>query len=84
MNSTTAKHATWFLRILDPKLIKYQFTARGEVVHAEKFQCVLVSKNPKEYMIGNVSFVFQDRSAPKKASQAYKANLTFEILANPC
>ena len=78
MNNTTAKHATWILRILDPKLIKYKFSARGQVVNAEKFQCVLVSQNPKEYMIGNVPFAFQDRNAAKKAFQIYTTNLTFE------
>ena len=37
MNTSTAKHAKWYVRILDPKIIEYQFTSRGQLVDAKKF-----------------------------------------------
>ena len=60
MNSTTSKFAKWYVRVVDPKIIDYSFTARGETVTAQKFQCVLVSKDSAQYMPGLVPFVFSD------------------------
>ena len=71
MNSSTAKFAQWCIRVLKPKLIKYTFTARGETVNATKFQCVVVSKDPKQYMLASVPFSFQDRDAAKKAMERF-------------
>ena len=48
MNGTTSKYAKWFVRVIHPKLIDYTFQARGETVHAQKFECVLVSKDPAQ------------------------------------
>ena len=75
MNSTTSKYAKWFVRIIHPKLINYTFSARGETVNAQKFQCVLVSQDPAQYMIGLVPFVFGDRGAAKKASDKFIEDL---------
>ena len=61
MNATTAKHAHWIVRVLDPKVSPYEFTSRNETVAAEKFECVLVSQVPTEYMIGLTPFTFRDR-----------------------
>ena len=70
-NGTTAKYATWCVRVLDPKVTPYTFTARNETVHAKKFECVLVSKDPKQYMFGSAPFSFQDRGAADKAFQRF-------------
>ncbi len=56
MNYSTAKFATWIVHVKDPKIIDYEFIARGEPVRTQKFQCVLVSQNPKEYVMGTVPF----------------------------
>ena len=69
MNQTTAKYASWVVRVLAPKLIPYEFTSRGEVVKATKFQCILVSKDPTQFMIGNVPFSFATRDAPSEARE---------------
>ena len=45
MNSTIGKFAKWYVRVLDAKKIHYEFKSRGETVSAEKFECVLVSKD---------------------------------------
>eukprot|EP00969_Alexandrium_andersonii_P262309 11596069-Alexandrium_andersonii.AAC.1 len=51
-NSTTAKFAKWYVRVCDPKIVDYSFQSRGEKVGAQKFQCVLVSHAPEQYMLG--------------------------------
>ena len=79
MNGATAKYAKWFVRILDPKLVEYTFTSRGETINAQKFQCVLVSKDPAQYMLGLVPFTFGDTQAPKKASERFLEDHVFEI-----
>lgn len=82
MNGTTAKYAKWFVRVLDPKVIEYSFQAKGERVEAKKFQCVLVSSDPKQYMMGLVPFDFKDRGAAANAAQKFTADSVWE-LANP-
>ena len=54
MNSTIGKFAKWYVRIIDPKIIQYEFRSRGETVSAERFECVLVSKDPAQYMLATV------------------------------
>ena len=82
MNSQTAKYAKWYVRVLDPKVQDYTFTARGEKVEAAKFTCVLVSNAPKQYMLGSVPFNFQNRNAAVEASRTFTAGSVWE-LKNP-
>ncbi len=79
MNNSTGKLASWIVRVLDPKLAKYDFTARGEVVHAEKFQCVLVSDDPAQYMLGLVQFSFNNRNAAGQALKKFVDKTNWEI-----
>ena len=58
MNVQTAKYASWVVRILSPKLIRYTFFSKGKSVEAEKFLCLLVSGNPTQFMTGSVPFSF--------------------------
>ena len=46
MNATIGKFAKWCVRIIDPKIIHYEFKSTCDAVYAEKFECVLVSKDP--------------------------------------
>ena len=68
MNSQTAKFAKWCVKVLDPKVIDYSSRAKGEDVRAQKFQCVLVSNVPEQYMLGRVPFDFKDRKAAANAA----------------
>jgi hypothetical protein len=79
MNSQTAKFAKWYVKILDPKVVDYSFFSRGESIHAQKFQCVLVSHVPEQYMLGFVPFDFKDRNAATKAAQKFTADSDWEI-----
>ena len=79
MNVQTGKHATWVVRVLSPKLIRYQFTTRNKQVHASKFQCLLVSRDPRQFMLGSVPFSFASPDAPSKAFDRFKDGLTFSI-----
>ena len=83
MNGTTAKFATWCVRILAPKVISYTFSARGETVDAKKFQCVIVSRDASQYMLGTVGFNFADRGAADKALAKYTHESVW-IVRNPC
>ena len=67
MNSTIGKFAKLYVRIIGPKKILYEFKSRGETVHAERFECVLVSKDPAQYMLATVPFSFTDRLSATKA-----------------
>ena len=82
MNGTTAKFAKWYVRVLDPKVITYKFQAKGETVQATKFECILVSKDASQYMLGIVPFDFKDRNAAQKAMDKFKDSSVWEI-ANP-
>ena len=73
MNSTIGKFAKWYVRVLDPQIIRYTFKSRGETVSAQRFECVLVSKDPAQYMLAPVPFSFTDRhSATKNTKQFQK------------
>ena len=79
MNSTTGKFAKWYVRVIAPKIIEYPIKARGETIAAQKFECVLVSKDSTQYMLGLVPFAFSDRGAAKKAMDRFTENHVFEI-----
>ena len=81
MNAGTAKHAHWIVRILDPKVTEYKFTARGQEVAAAKFSCILVSKNPAQYMLATVPFNFQDRAAATQAKNSFLPGTAWELKA---
>ena len=79
MNAQTAKHAQWMVRILSPKLIRYTFSSKGKQIEAEKFQCLLVSTDPKQFMIGSLPFSFSTPKAAKMASDKFLHGTCFSI-----
>ena len=79
MNSTTSKFAKWYVRVIAPKIIDYTFEARGETIAAQKFECVIVSNDSAQYMLGLVPFTFSDRKAAQKAMDKFTENHVFEI-----
>ena len=80
MSGGNAKHAKWLVRVLGPKILKYKFTARGETVEAEKFECILVSKDPAEFMRASVPFSFTNRAAAARAFAYFPTGAVFEML----
>ena len=81
MNATTAKYAKWFVRVIDPTVLDYSFQSRGEKVSAQNFQCILVSKDPSQYMMGLVPFDFKNRQAAANAEKTFAANSVWEVSA---
>ena len=79
MNVQTAKHASWVVRILSPRLIKYSFQSRGQSVQAEKFQCLIVAGNPTQFMIGSVPFNFAATDAAQEALEKFKSGMVFRV-----
>jgi hypothetical protein len=79
MNEGTAKYAKWYVRIISPQIVPYCFFAKGEQVHAKKFQCVLVSADPSQYMFGLVPFDFKNREAAQQAYSKFTDLSVWEI-----
>ena len=79
MNSQTAKFAKWYVRVLDPKVIEYSFSSKGEEFQAKKFQCVLVSHAPEQYMLGLVPFDFKNRTAATTAAAKFTHDSIWEL-----
>lgn len=79
MNTSTSKHASWVVRVLAQKVIKYQFVAKGKQVQAQKFECILVAANPVQFMIGTVPFSFADPDGAGKAANKFKEGTCWRI-----
>ena len=69
MNSTNGKFAKWCVRVVDPKIIPYEFRSKDEMISAERYECVVVSSDPTQYMLASVPFSFTDRLAAKKSAR---------------
>ena len=72
LNETNAKFAKWIFRVVAPKKHAYTFTSRdrkkgSKTVHAERFDCVLVSDDATEYLMGSVPFQFDNPQAASRA-----------------
>ena len=63
MSASASKFAKWYVRIIGPTVKEYTYQARGEKVNAKKFECVVVSRDPAQYMMGTVPFEFRKRQA---------------------
>ena len=79
LNNTTAKFAKFIVRVLDPQVREYDFFARGEKIQAKKFECVLVSANPAEYLLGSVPFSFSNRQAADHAAAKFFNKSVWEL-----
>ena len=79
MNTTTGKYAKWFVRVIDPKVIDYSFQSRSEKVNAQNLQCILVSQDPSQYMMGLVPFDFKNRQAVANAEKTFGPNSVWEV-----
>ena len=79
MNPHFGKFAVWCVRVVDGKIIQYEFKSRNETVYAEKFECLLVSKDPEQYMLATVPFLFSDRQSATKAFAKFKNGDVLEI-----
>ena len=80
MNTTTSKYAAWFVRILDPKIIRYKINSKGEYIDAEKFEVVLVSLQADQFMLGVVPFEFKNRKAAREAQTKFKAHSVWQMV----
>ena len=80
LNEQSAKFMDWQVRILHPRIIKYQFTTRkNEVVNATRFQAYLVGAIPSEYVMATVPFSFKDETKPTRSSQRFQAKTCWKL-----
>ncbi len=49
MNHSTAKHASWNVRVLSARPTAYELQARGETVKPKNLPCIPVSQAPKQF-----------------------------------
>ena len=79
MNASTSKCAKWCVRIIDPKVNEYTFQARNEKANATKIECVVVSRDPSQYMMGTVPFEFRNRLAADQAGAMFRPSSVWEV-----
>jgi hypothetical protein len=80
LNQASAKFMDWQLRVLHPRIVKYQFTTRKqEVVNAVKFQAYLVGNKPNEYVLATVPFCFRDAGKASRALQKFIAMTAWKL-----
>ena len=81
MNPQIAKHGRWILRVLDPKMTEYTFKdkRKGEIVHAKKLSCLLVSASATHFMLGTVNFSFARRAAADEAFKKFTHGSVWEV-----
>ena len=70
LNEQSAKFMDWHVRIIHPRVNKYQFTTvKNDLINATRFQAYLVGANPSEYVQATVAVSFKDESKPTRASK---------------
>jgi hypothetical protein len=80
LNEQSAKFMDWQVRILYPRLVKYQFTTRkNEIVNATRFQAYLVGAMPSEYVMATVPFSFKDESKPSRSAQRFQDQTCWKL-----
>lgn len=84
LNETNAKFAKWLFRVIAPRKQAYTFTSRdrkqgSKTVHAERFDCVLVSDDPTEYLMGSVPFQFANPKAASRAVESFVDGTVWEV-----
>lgn len=80
LNEQSDKFMDWQVRVLYPRIVKYQFTTRkNEVVNATRFQAYLVGATPSEYVMATVPFSFKDETRPTRAAQRFQAKTCWKL-----
>ena len=79
MNASTSKFAKWYVRVIDPKIKDYTFQSRGEKIHAQKFECVVVSHGPSQHMMGIVPFEVRNRQGATQAGAMFRPSIVWEV-----
>ena len=72
MNNSSAKFSRWVVRVRNPRVVRYSFTARGETVKAEKFRCHLVGDQGQQYVEAGVPFDFKQKDKAQTALKNFK------------
>ena len=80
LNSNSAQHGTWLVRVHDPIVVQYKFnTKKGDPVTAKRFKCVLVGTDPKQYCVGAINFNFKTPQAAEAAALRFLHNTAWKL-----
>ena len=73
LNPNSAKYLTWTVRVLHGRIVHYEFKDRRQsLVKATKFECVLVSSKPEEYIMATVRHNYRDAKLVEAAKDRYR------------
>ena len=80
LNERSAKFMNWHVRVLHPRVNKYQFTTvNNDLVNATQFQAYLVGANASVYVKATVPFSFKDVSKPTRASIKFASQTCWNL-----
>ena len=93
MNSTNGQSMSWIVKVANPKIIRVQYWSKHaqEVKEVKRFQCVLTSADPKQYMYGCVCnhsvdeahVKFQEGSVWKITRPVFDVNTKHDYVSCP-
>ena len=83
MNATTAKFTSWIVMIRNPKIliIRYWSNHQHKFVDVKRFQCVLASADPKQYMYGCVLHDYRSENAIDEALAKFEEGSVWKIFS---
>ena len=81
MNATTAKFTSWIVMIRNPKILTIRFWSKHQhkFVDVKRFQCVLASADPKQYMYGCVLQDYRSENAIDEALAKFEEGSVWKI-----
>ena len=81
MNATTAKFTSWIVKVANPKIlpIRYWNRHQNKLMEMKRFQCVLASADPKQYMYGCVPHDFRNENVVDEALARFEEGSVWKI-----
>ena len=79
MSASTGMFAIRNVLVIDSTLNDYAFSSRGEKTDAQQNECVLVSMDPSQYMMGIAPSKFKNRHAASNSENMLRRNSVLEV-----
>ena len=80
LNPTSAKFLVWTVRVLHGRILHYEFKDRNKkLVKATKFDCVLLSLNPQDYIMATFRHNYRDPDQVAGAKDLYRDGTVWRL-----
>lgn len=81
MNSNNGKFGAWLLCVRSPEALHVRFQNRkdGKWIEGYRFQCVLASNDPKQYMYGVIPYDFKNSNSAQEACDKFVEGSIWKI-----